>query len=93
LNRVIHFSKTELKCWKSAFATTQEISILSIPEIISPVDQLWNEILENPDAVELTNWQKEILEDEYQKYLETPDEGRPWESVKNDILNQLSAVL
>ena len=73
--------------------TTQEISTLSIPEIISPVDQLWNEILENPDAVELTNWQKEILEGEYQKYLETPDEGRPWESVKNDILNQLSAVL
>ena len=68
---------------------TQEISTLSIPEKISLVDQLWEEILENPEAIELTNWQKDILDDEYQKFLENRNEGRPWEDIKNDLLERL----
>ena len=47
------------------------------------------DILQHPGSVGLSEEQKRQLDSEYKEYFKDPKEGRPWKSIKDDILGQL----
>lgn len=52
-----------------------EMLELSVDERIKIVGDLWDSIAEVPDAVKLTEEEKEILDERIQAYHENPDAG------------------
>jgi len=68
---------------------TKEICNLSTQEKLNLVQDLWDDILQHPGSVGLSEEQKRQLDSEYKEYLKDPKEGRPWKSIKDDILGQL----
>jgi len=60
---------------------------LGIAERIELVEDLWDSITEVPEKVELTDEQKKVLDERLEAYHRNPNEGSPWEVVKERIRN------
>jgi putative addiction module component (TIGR02574 family) len=58
---------------------------LTISERIQLVEDLWDSIAIFPEAVSLTQAQKEELDRRLDEYHKNPDAGSPWESVRERI--------
>jgi putative addiction module component (TIGR02574 family) len=65
--------------------TISDLLKLSISERIQLVADLWDSIATVPEAVSLTEAQKEELDRRLDAYHKNPDAGSPWESVKERI--------
>ena len=65
--------------------TISDLLELSISERIQLVADLWDSIATVPEAVSLTEAQKEELDRRLDAYHKNPDAGSPWESVKERI--------
>jgi putative addiction module component (TIGR02574 family) len=65
--------------------TISDLLELSISERIQLVEDLWDSIATVPEAVMLTEAQKEELDRRLDAYHKNPDAGSPWESVKERI--------
>jgi putative addiction module component (TIGR02574 family) len=65
--------------------TISDLLELSISERIQLVADLWDSIATVPEAVLLTEAQKEELDRRLDAYHKNPDAGSPWESVKERI--------
>jgi putative addiction module component (TIGR02574 family) len=65
-----------------SFADVME---LSIAQRIELVEDLWDTIAEIPEAIELTDEQKSVLDERIALYHEDPNQGAPWEEVKARI--------
>lgn len=61
---------------------------LSIPERIQLVEDVWDTIATEADAVELTEDEKKIIDKRLEAYHKNPDLGSPWEDVYKRILNR-----
>ena len=55
---------------------------LGVAERIELVEDLWDSIAEVPEKVELTDEQKKVLDERLEAYHRNPNEGSPWEVVK-----------
>ena len=62
-----------------------ELLKLSISERIQLVEDVWDSIAAVPDAVPLTDPQKEELDRRLDSYHQNPDAGSPWELVRERI--------
>lgn len=62
-----------------------DVLALSLPERIQLVEDIWDSIACVPDAVDLTDWQKEELDRRLEAYRDNPDAGSPWEEVRARI--------
>ena len=60
---------------------------LGVAERIELVEDLWDSITEVPEKVELTDEQKKVLDERLEAYHRNPNEGSPWEVVKERIRN------
>ena len=65
--------------------TVSDTLTLSIPERIQLVEDIWDSIALEADAVELTEQQKRIIDERLKAYHENPEAGSPWEEVYNRI--------
>ena len=65
--------------------TISDLLELSISERIQLVADLLDSIATVPEAVSLTEAQKEELDRRLDAYHKNPDAGSPWESVKERI--------
>ena len=65
--------------------TISDLLELSISERIQLVADLWDSIATVPEAVSLTEAQKQELDRRLDAYHKNPDAGSPWESVKERI--------
>lgn len=65
--------------------TIGELLELSISERIQLVEDLWDSIVAVPEAVPLTEPQKEELDRRLDAYHKDPDAGSPWELVRERI--------
>ena len=65
--------------------------LLSIDEKIEYVQSLWDRIAADADAVPLTEWQRQLLDERLDDLTQNPDAGVPWEDVQAQILGKLSA--
>ena len=65
----------------------KELLSLSVSERIRLVEDIWDSIREIPEAVELTEKEKEELDKRLAAYHQNPSAGSPWEVVKARILH------
>lgn len=61
---------------------------LSIPERIQLVEDIWDTIATEAEAVELTEDEKRIIDERLEAYHRNPDLGSPWEDVYKRIVSR-----
>ena len=61
---------------------------LSIPERIQLVEDIWDTITNETDAVELSAEEKRIIDERLEAYHKNPDLGSPWEDVYKRIVTK-----
>ncbi len=66
--------------------TAADTLSLSIPESIELVEDIWDTIAPEADAVDLTDDEKKIIDERLTAYHQNPSLGSPWE----DVLNRLT---
>jgi putative addiction module component (TIGR02574 family) len=66
--------------------TATDFLNLSIPERIQLVEDLWDTISAEADAVELTEEDKTIIDERLEAYHKNPELGSPWEDVFKRII-------
>jgi putative addiction module component (TIGR02574 family) len=64
---------------------TSDFLELTVSERIQLVKDIWDSIAAVPEAVPLTEAQKEELERRLDAYHKNPDAGSPWEAVRERI--------
>ncbi|MCK5528456.1 MAG: addiction module protein [Kiritimatiellae bacterium] len=67
---------------------TANILELSISERIQLVEDIWDSVIEVPNAIPLTKGEKEELDQRLYAYHQNPDEGSPWGIVRERIKNK-----
>jgi putative addiction module component (TIGR02574 family) len=65
-----------------------QIFDLPVTERVELAQQIWESVHDNPDAVSLTTAQREELERRWVAFQEDPDEGEPWEIVRDALLRE-----
>ena len=65
-----------------------EILELPTAQRVEIAQEIWESVFEHPDDVFLTSAQKEELERRWRAFEENPDEGEPWEDVKQSLLSE-----
>ncbi|MBI5236076.1 MAG: addiction module protein [Deltaproteobacteria bacterium] len=65
--------------------TATDALILSIPERIQLVEDIWDTIANEPESIELTAEEKKIIDERLEAYHKNPDLGSPWEDVYKRI--------
>jgi putative addiction module component (TIGR02574 family) len=63
----------------------EDILNLSISERIQLVEDIWDSIVELPEAVTLTDDQKRELDNRLEAFHRDPNKGSPWEEVRRRI--------
>jgi putative addiction module component (TIGR02574 family) len=61
---------------------------LSVSERIQIVEDIWDSIAEMPEEFPLTDAQQAELDRRLSAYRLNPEEGSPWEYVKENILKK-----
>ena len=59
---------------------------LSIPERITLVEDIWDSIATDADAIEMTEEEKAIIDERLSAYHANPDSASPWNEVYRRIL-------
>jgi putative addiction module component (TIGR02574 family) len=65
--------------------TAADALTLSIPERIQLVEDIWDTIATEPEAIELTEEEKRVIDERLEAYHRNPDLGSPWEDVYKRI--------
>lgn len=61
--------------------TATDTLTLSIPERIQLVEDIWDTIAVDPEAIELTDQDKRIIDERLEAYHKDPNAGSPWKEV------------
>lgn len=65
---------------------------LSAAEKIDHVQALWDRVTTDPEAVPVTDWQREIVAERLAAHRAGQGSSRPWEDVRQDLLARLRGV-
>jgi putative addiction module component (TIGR02574 family) len=76
----------EEKAMKQLTAT--DTLALSIPERIQLVEDIWDTIAIESEAVELTEKEKKIIDERLEAYHKNPDLGSPWKDVYQRVVDK-----
>jgi putative addiction module component (TIGR02574 family) len=68
--------------------TPSDALSLSVAERIQLVEDIWDTIAEVPDEVGLTDAQKAEIDRRLDAYHRSPEEGSPWDMVRERILRR-----
>ncbi len=68
--------------------TATDALALSIPERIQLVEDIWDTIATEPEAIELTGEEKKLIDERLERYHQNPDLGSPWEDVYKKIVSR-----
>jgi putative addiction module component (TIGR02574 family) len=63
----------------------EEILRLSVAERIQLAEDIWDSIAADPAALPLTDAQRQELDRRLESYAQNPDEGLPWEELKEKV--------
>jgi putative addiction module component (TIGR02574 family) len=61
---------------------------LPVGERLRFVHEIWNSIIQSPDALPLTEAERCELDRRLDNYLRNPEGGRSWETVKASLLGE-----
>ncbi|HEX6100884.1 MAG TPA: addiction module protein [Thermoanaerobaculia bacterium] len=64
--------------------------ILELPaeERVELAQEIWESVVEHPEALPITRAQREELERRWRAFEQRPDEGEPWEDVQRSLLDE-----
>jgi putative addiction module component (TIGR02574 family) len=62
-----------------------EILQLTIAERIQLAEDIWDSVAAFPEAIPLTDAQKEVLDRRLQAYAKNPNEGISWDELKDKL--------
>ena len=65
-----------------------EVLELSVDERIELVQQIWDSIAELPEAMKLTDAQRQELEQRLEAHKSDPTTGSPWAEVRERLLTR-----
>lgn len=65
-----------------------EIRSLPIPDRLQLVEQIWDSIVQDEKAFEITDHQKAELDRRIAAHEASPERGQPWEAVKKRLLGE-----
>lgn len=65
-----------------------EILDLPAEQRVEIAQQIWESVVEHPGAIALTEAQKKELERRWNAFEQNPDEGEPWETVRDALLRE-----
>ncbi len=68
--------------------STADIEQLSVAERIQLVEDIWDTIAANPDALEISEELGAEIDRRVESYHQNPDAGSSWQDVKKRILSQ-----
>ncbi len=68
--------------------TATDSLTLSISERIQLVEDIWDTIAAEAEAIELTEDEKRIIDERLEAYHRNPDLGSPWDDVYKRILSK-----
>jgi putative addiction module component (TIGR02574 family) len=66
--------------------TAADIAEMPIHKRIELVEDIWDSIVETPEAIEIPEWHKNELDKRLEAYHANPQGGSPWKEVKKRIL-------
>jgi len=69
-----------------AMELTEQAKTLSIPDRIRLVEEIWDTIVEENGAFELTDAQKQELDRRLEWTRNNPRQGRTWDEIKAEFL-------
>ena len=62
---------------------------LSVEEKLDYVQSLWDRIVAHPDEIPVPEWHREIIEDRLAAHRADPGAARPWNEVREELLDEL----
>jgi len=62
---------------------------LGVEQRIDYIQTLWNRIAAKPEAVPVPEWHKQVVHERLEAHRKSPDAGRPWSDVRDDLLRKL----
>jgi len=62
---------------------------LSVEGKLDYVQLLWDRIAAKPDEIPVPDWHRQFLDERLAAYEASPQEGRPWEEVREELLRRL----
>lgn len=65
-----------------------DFSKLTFTERLQLVEDLWDSLEPEQDAIPIPDWHRKELDRRLNAYLENPEAGDPWEEVRARILNR-----
>ena len=68
--------------------TATDTIALSIPERIQLVEDIWDTIATEAEAIELTEDEKRIIDERLESYHRSPDVVSPWKDVYKRIVSR-----
>lgn len=67
----------------------QEFKNLPMKARIEYVQNLWDFIIESSEEVPIPDSHKQILDERLTEYEASPEQGRPWSEVREELLHRL----
>jgi len=61
---------------------------LPVPERLQLVEDIWNSIADAPDALELTDEDKRLIDQRLEAYRQNANAGSPWDEVYTRITSR-----
>jgi len=61
--------------------SASDVLSLPVPERLQLVEDIWNSIADAPDAIELTEQDKRLIDQRLEAYRQNPAAGSPWREV------------
>ncbi len=68
--------------------TATDVMDLSLPERIQLVEDIWDTIAAEAEAVELSEEEKKMIDERLEAYHKNPTLGSPWEDVFQKIVSK-----
>lgn len=62
---------------------------LSADEKVDYIQSLWERIGVRPEDISVPGWHREVIAERLQAHRERPSESRPWEDVRQELLDKL----
>ena len=62
---------------------------LSVDDKLDYIQSLWDHMTAKPEEIPIPDWHRHVLRERLRAYEASPEEGRPWEAVRDDLLREL----
>jgi putative addiction module component (TIGR02574 family) len=65
--------------------TSDEIRQMTVAERLELIGQVWDTLVETPEAIEVPQWHKDVLEERLAALARDPDAAQTWDEFKDEL--------